>query len=62
MATIIDLNLNAVKSALTIAYHQAARAEKAAELKYGTDSPITKELGQVRLKLNNAIISAKENK
>lgn len=62
MATIIDLNLAAVKSALKVAYDQAARAERTAESRYGAESPIVKELGQVRLKINNAIISAKEAK
>lgn len=62
MATIIDLPLAAVKGALKVAYDQAARAEKNAESKYGIDSPITKELMAVRLKLNSAIISAKDNK
>lgn len=62
MATIVDLPIANVKAALKIAYDQASRAEKAAESKYGADSPITKGLADVRLKLNNAIISAKDHK
>lgn len=61
MPTIVDLPLAAVKAALKVAYDQAARAERTAAGRYGEDSPITKELAVVRLKLNNALISAKDN-
>lgn len=62
MATTVDLPLANVKAALKVAYDQAARAENTAGRKYGEDSPITRELGQVRMKLNAAILSAKESK
>lgn len=62
MATIVDLNVNDVKTALMVAYQQATRAEKTAEIKYGAESPITKELERVRIKLNQAIMGAKEHK
>lgn len=62
MATKVDLPLAQVKAALKIAYDQAARAEKANEAKFGLDSPITKGYTDIRLKLNNALITATEIK
>lgn len=62
MATLVDLPLMNTKNALKVAYDQAARAEKAAEDKYGSESPMAKGLGELRMKLNNAILTAKESK
>lgn len=62
MATRIELSLAHTKTALKVAYDQAARAEKAAASKYGEESPITKELAQVRMRINAAMLSAQETK